>query len=117
MAIFKRLAERFQDWNSRRKIWGYQRRLSQLGPRRSFLTGVATLFLTPFLPAPMPAEKLKERILAEYMKTVKGRSHLAQVMISPLRAKIDYTRLSRQLIPVEPMPQGALSFYKEEDPS
>jgi len=116
MSWFTRLKETLQDWNARRKVWGYRRHLDQLTvSRRGFLTGVTTLALAPFMPSPLPEPLLRERIVTEYLKTKAGRLALAQAMIQPIRQRLDYAKFARQLIPIQQMPEGAKPFYGPKD--
>jgi hypothetical protein len=115
MTWLTRLKDTFQDWNARRKIWGYQKRLDQLTiTRRGFLSGATTLALSPFLPAPLPEPVLREKIVTEYLKTKAGRLALAQAMIQPLRMRMNYTALARQLVPVQQLPEAKVTYFKDE---
>lgn len=48
-----------------------------------------------------------------YLKSPGGRQHLAQLMVAPIRRSLDYHSISRQALCIDPLPQGALPYYKE----
>lgn len=95
-------------WFSRRKIRSYER---QLVSRRGFLTGVPALLLAPFVPTPLPPGVIRERIVAEYLKTRAGRERLALAMTHPLRRRIDYQAVSRKVFLFDQLPRGASAVY------
>lgn len=116
MSWFKWIKETLQDWNARRRRWGYQRHLDQLTvSRRGFLAGATTLALSPFIPAPLPEPLLRRAIITEYMKTKAGKLMLAQAMIQPLRQRLNYAAIARQLVPVQQMPEGAVPIYFKDE--
>ncbi len=99
---FKRhpLVDSVRWWFSRRKIKSYQR---QLVSRRSFF-GTPLLLLVPYLPAPRTPQELRELIIGEYIKTAAGKAKLAQAMILPIRQRLNYAKLSRQVFTVDQLP-------------
>lgn len=58
---------------------------------------------------------LREQIIQQALGTAEGRSRLAQSMIAPLRARLDYQGIARRTFLVEELPQGALPTY-DRDP-
>lgn len=98
---------------SQRKIRSLHR---QLVTRRGFLSGSAALLLAPYIPAfaPRSDQEIREQIVAEYLKTSRGRARLAQSMIMPLRRRLDYTAFSRKILMVDQLPAGATPVYYRE---
>lgn len=105
-----RYVEALFDWQSRRRIRKY--RLGLQLNRRHFLLG---LVLAPFTPIPRDPVEIRQLIVSEYLKTIEGRRQLAMSMIAPIRRPLDYAQLSRSLIPVQQLPNGALPIY-DKDP-
>ena len=58
---------------------------------------------------------VKQKIIADYIKTPQGRSKLAASMTQPLRLRRDYTSVGRKTFLVEQLPDGALPIY-DKDP-
>jgi hypothetical protein len=58
---------------------------------------------------------VKQKLIADYIKTPQGRSKLAASMTQPLRLRRDYTSVGRKTFLVEQLPDGALPIY-DKDP-
>ena len=58
---------------------------------------------------------VKQKIIADYIKTPQGRAKLAASMTQPLRTRRDYARVGRKTFLVEQLPDGALPIY-DKDP-
>ena len=58
---------------------------------------------------------VKQKIIADYIKTPQGRAKLAASMTQPLRTRRDYSSVGRKTFLVEQLPDGALPIY-DKDP-
>lgn len=56
-----------------------------------------------------------DSLISRYLRSMAGRSALAQSMMQPLRRRLDYTGIARKVFLVEELPQGALPIYHPED--
>jgi hypothetical protein len=56
----------------------------------------------------------KELIIQVLLLTSKGRQKLADSMAQPLKTHMDYGSLARRAFIVEPIPQGALPNFRQE---
>lgn len=56
----------------------------------------------------------KQKIVAKYIGSPKGRQVLAQSMVNPLRHARDYTSVCRPLFLSEDLPDGALPYYDKD---
>lgn len=65
-------------------------------------------------PREVPPE-VRQSIISEYIGSTEGRSRLAQSMVAPLRARMDYQSIGRRTFLVEQLPEGALPVY-DRDP-
>jgi hypothetical protein len=59
--------------------------------------------------------EVREQIIRQYVATSEGRTRLAQSMVAPLRARMDYQSIARRAFMVEQLPDGALPIY-DRDP-
>ena len=110
------LVDSVRWWFSKRKIRSYLRQLAeppQLISRRGFF-GTPLLLLAPLRSEALPPHILKERIVAECLRTREGRMRLAQSMIQPIRRGLDYTALARRVFTIEQLPAGASVIYGRE---
>lgn len=64
---------------------------------------------------PEVSNEVREKIIAEFIKTAGGRAKLAASMTQPLRIRRDYTSVGRKTFLVEQLPDGALPIY-DKDP-
>jgi hypothetical protein len=62
-----------------------------------------------------PVDATNASLIALYLASAEGRASLARTMAEPIRRRMDYQALGRQLFAVEPMPQGALPIYEPAD--
>jgi len=64
-------------------------------------------------PREIPPE-VRQSIISEYIGSTEGRSRLAQSMVAPLRARMDYQSIGRRTFLVEQLPEGALPIYNRD---
>lgn len=99
--------------------------------RRDFLRGIlptsaalalAPSFMSRFMewlwpsPPPLTEAELRAKIIAEYLKSPQGREKLAAAMVQPIRTRLDYDRMGRQMFVVQPMGSaGGASLEKDEE--
>lgn len=50
-------------------------------------------------------------VMSRYINTPAGKRQLAQSMIAPIRRRLDYQGIARQVFHVEQLPQGAVPYY------
>lgn len=50
-------------------------------------------------------------VIANMLRSQEGRSQLAASMVAPLRRRLDYQGVARQVLLVDPLPEGALPTY------
>lgn len=58
--------------------------------------------------------KSKESIIADALGTQEGRAALAEAMVAPIKAMMDYQSIGRKLFHVEPLPPGAPAYYESD---
>jgi hypothetical protein len=61
---------------------------------------------------PGTAEWQAPKLISEYIQTKEGREKLAASMIQPLRRRLCYPGIARELFRVEQLPDGALPYYR-----
>lgn len=54
---------------------------------------------------------IESAVIQQYLASSEGRQQLAQSMIAPLRRRLDYQGIARQVFAVEQLPAGALPYY------
>lgn len=59
-------------------------------------------------------DSFQGNFLQEALRSAEGRSRLAQAMVAPLRARMDYQSVGRRAFLVEQLPQGALPVYDRD---
>src|ERR1700679_2269001 len=57
---------------------------------------------------------LKSRLVSKYISSAAGRTALARAMALPIRQSLNYAGLARRVLSVQPLPQGALSYYTKD---
>jgi hypothetical protein len=63
-------------------------------------------------PQPLPlTDQDKEALITRALTSQEGRTRLAQAMINPIRRNMNFATLSRQILGVQQLPEGALPFY------
>lgn len=58
--------------------------------------------------------QFRERLIGEYIQTSAGRQRLAQAMVAPLRARLDYSSVARRTFLVDELPPGAFPIYDKD---
>jgi len=53
------------------------------------------------------------KVLSQFLATKRGRMRIAHALTAPLRARINYSEIGRNLIQVQPLPDGAIPDYKK----
>lgn len=59
-------------------------------------------------------QEQKEYVISNALQTEEGRTALASAMANPIRTSLDYQGISRKLLVVDPLPQGALPVYDRD---
>lgn len=59
-------------------------------------------------------EQQKEGIIAQALNCDEGKKVLAQAMVEPIRRSLEYAGISRKLLMVDELPQGALARYERD---
>lgn len=72
-----------------------------------------SLTITPY--GKLIDDSWKDRLIQKAISSSKGRSSLAAAMANPIRRSIDYQGIARRALVVDPLPQGALSYYSAVD--
>ena len=57
-----------------------------------------------------------QSVIAQYLSTITGRQALTAAMIYPIRRKLDYQGIAKQVFQIQQMPGGALPCYEREPP-
>ncbi len=58
--------------------------------------------------------RYRDCLIAQALGTHEGRVALAEAMVAPIRAALNYQSIGRKLLMVDELPQGALARYETE---
>jgi hypothetical protein len=56
-------------------------------------------------------QEIYNNVISNYISSPHGRAALAASMAQPIRTRLSYQGIARQLLPVQQLPQGALPYY------
>lgn len=62
-------------------------------------------------------QKQKESLITDLLLTSDSRQILAQSMMSPIRSRLNYSSLARQVFTVQPLPEGAIPVFDSDNSS